>query len=89
MIAMHIADRIDCDHSTDKCNDDDHQYRKTIHQHLGCFRYVRAEMLNPDDQKRLHDGQQFVVTKGLAKGDVIIARGAGLVKEGTNVISSK
>lgn len=38
---------------------------------------------------RLHDGQHFVVTKGLAKGDVIIAKGAGLVKEGTNIINSK
>lgn len=34
---------------------------------------------------KLHDGTHFMVTKGLQKGDVIISKGAGLVREGTIV----
>ncbi len=34
---------------------------------------------------RLNDGTNFVVTKGLDEGDVIVAKGAGLVHEGTRV----
>lgn len=34
---------------------------------------------------RLNDGTSYVVENGLEKGDVIIAEGAGLVKEGTPV----
>lgn len=32
-----------------------------------------------------NDGKQYVVTEGLAEGDVIISEGAGLIKEGTVV----
>lgn len=32
-----------------------------------------------------NDGQSYIVTKGLSAGDVIIAEGAGLVREGTPV----
>ena len=35
--------------------------------------------------ERLNDGQQYVVTSGLSIGDTIIAKGAGLVQEGTEV----
>lgn len=35
--------------------------------------------------EKLHDGFHFIVTKGLKKGDVIIATGAGLVREGAEV----
>lgn len=34
---------------------------------------------------RLNNGQEYVVEEGLQPGDVIIAEGAGLVKEGVNV----
>lgn len=37
------------------------------------------------DVERLHDGKHFIVNKGLKKGDVIIASGAGLVREGNRV----
>lgn len=32
-----------------------------------------------------NDGQTYVVTDGLKSGDVIIAEGAGLLKDGTRV----
>ena len=32
-----------------------------------------------------HDGQNFVVTGGLAVGDIIIAEGAGLLRDGMQV----
>ena len=35
------------------------------------------------------DGKNYVVTSGLAVGDVIIAKGAGYVKEGQEIISAK
>lgn len=35
--------------------------------------------------ERLNDGKSFVVTNGLDEGDVIVAKGAGLVHEGTRV----
>lgn len=38
---------------------------------------------------RLNDGNRYVVESGLNVGDVIIAEGAGLVKEGTAVQSQK
>lgn len=31
------------------------------------------------------NGSQYIVTEGLAKGDVIVAEGAGLIKEGTEI----
>lgn len=34
---------------------------------------------------RLNNGTEYVVEEGLQPGDVIIAEGAGLVKEGVNV----
>lgn len=37
------------------------------------------------DVERLNDGQHFVVKQGLKAGDVIIASGAGLVREGASV----
>jgi len=33
----------------------------------------------------LSDGQEYVVLSGLEAGDVIIAEGAGLIREGTQV----
>ena len=33
----------------------------------------------------LNDGQEYVVLSGLEAGDVIIAEGAGLIREGTQV----
>lgn len=41
------------------------------------------------DVERLHDGTHFIVNKGLKKGDVIIAKGAGLVREGAEVKTKK
>lgn len=38
---------------------------------------------------KINDGKQFIVTGGLSEGDVIIAEGAGLVREGTAVQSKK
>lgn len=35
------------------------------------------------------DGKTYVVTSGLAVGDVIVAKGAGYVKEGQEIISAK
>ena len=35
------------------------------------------------------DGENYVVTSGLAVGDVIVAKGAGYVKEGQEIISDK
>lgn len=35
--------------------------------------------------ERIHDGKDFIVTKGLKAGEVIIAKGVGLVREGTKV----
>ena len=35
------------------------------------------------------DGQNYVVTSGLAVGDVIVAKGAGYVKKGQEIISAK
>ena len=35
--------------------------------------------------ERQHNGKEYVVTDGLKPGDVIIAKGAGLVQEGTQV----
>nr|MCR4958842.1 efflux RND transporter periplasmic adaptor subunit [Prevotella sp.] len=35
------------------------------------------------------DGKSHVVTSGLAVGDVIVAKGAGYVKEGQEIISDK
>ena len=35
--------------------------------------------------ERLHDGKSMVVTSGLRKGDIIIAKGAGLVRDGAKV----
>lgn len=35
--------------------------------------------------ERLHDGKSLVVTSGLRKGDIIIAKGAGLVRDGARV----
>lgn len=37
----------------------------------------------------VNDGKSYVVTKGLATGDVIVAEGAGLLKEGTVVSQTK
>lgn len=37
------------------------------------------------DVERLHDGKNFIVEKGLKPGDVIIGKGAGLVREGAKV----
>lgn len=34
----------------------------------------------------IDDGRQYVVTQGLAPGDVIVARGAGLIKEGEQIL---
>ena len=36
-----------------------------------------------------NDGEHFVVTSGLVPGDVIIAEGAGLVKDGIEVTEKK
>lgn len=36
-----------------------------------------------------HDGQRFVVTNGLAVGDIIIAEGAGLLRDGMQVKAKK
>ena len=38
---------------------------------------------------KINNGKQFIVTGGLAEGDIIIAEGAGLVREGTAVESKK
>lgn len=38
---------------------------------------------------RLNNGTEYVVEEGLKAGDVIIAEGAGLVKEGAKVVSQK
>ena len=35
------------------------------------------------------DGKYYVVTSGLNVGDIIVAKGAGYVKEGQEIISSK
>ena len=37
----------------------------------------------------LNNGHQYVVTSGLKPGDVIIAKGAGLVQEGQKVKGEK
>lgn len=37
------------------------------------------------DVEKLNDGSLFIVRKGLVQGDVIIGKGAGLVREGTRV----
>lgn len=37
---------------------------------------------------KINNGREFIVTGGLVEGDVIIAEGAGLVREGTKVSSS-
>lgn len=34
------------------------------------------------------NGYQYIVTDGLAKGDVIVSEGAGLIKEGTEIITN-
>ena len=39
----------------------------------------------PVELYRLNNGNEYVVEEGLQPGDVIIAEGAGLVKEGTRV----
>ena len=38
--------------------------------------------------ERATDGKSYVVTKGLKAGEVIIAKGAGFVKEGTKIVKS-
>lgn len=38
---------------------------------------------------KINDGQQYIVNEGLSVGDVIIARGAGLVQQGTKVKNGK
>ena len=40
------------------------------------------------DVEKVTDGKSYVVTNGLNPGDVIIAKGAGFVKEGTEIIES-
>lgn len=37
----------------------------------------------------VNDGKEYIVEKGLKKGDVIIAEGAGLVREGTPIKTNK
>lgn len=41
----------------------------------------------PVETFRLNNGREYVIDKGLAKGDVIIAEGAGLLKDGIEVKS--
>ena len=36
---------------------------------------------------KVNDGKNYIVLDGIAEGDVIIAKGAGLVREGTQVVS--
>ena len=43
----------------------------------------------PVELFRLNNGREFVIEEGLAAGDVIIAEGAGLLKEGIEVESEK
>ena len=38
---------------------------------------------------RLNNGEEYVVEEGLKPGDVIIAEGAGLVKEGVRVTTKQ
>jgi membrane fusion protein (multidrug efflux system) len=38
---------------------------------------------------RLNNGREFVIEDGLVAGDVIIAEGAGLLKEGIEVETEK
>ena len=40
------------------------------------------------DVEKVTDGKSYVVTNGLKPGDVIIAKGAGFVREGTEIIES-
>ena len=35
------------------------------------------------------DGQNYIVTRGLAVGDAIVAKGAGYVKEGQEILPNK
>lgn len=38
---------------------------------------------------RLNNGSDYVVTSGLKPGDVIVAEGAGLVKDGVEINTQK
>ena len=38
--------------------------------------------------ERTTDGKSYVVTDGLKAGEVIVAKGAGFVKEGTRIVES-
>ena len=39
----------------------------------------------PVDVFRLNNGTEYIVESGLSLGDVIVAEGAGLVREGTEI----
>lgn len=43
----------------------------------------------PIEVFRLNNGTEYVVTKGLKPGDVIVAEGAGLLKDGTEITPQK
>jgi oligopeptide transport system substrate-binding protein len=44
---------------------------------------------NDSNIVRTSDGKNYVVTSGLTVGDIIVAKGAGYVKEGQEIISAK
>lgn len=47
---------------------------------------AKSQMISVE---RVHNGTHYIVTGGLKKGDVIVAKGAGLVEDGTLVKSIK
>ena len=44
-----------------------------------------ARRSQPVDVFRLNNGTEYIVESGLSLGDVIVAEGAGLVREGTEI----
>ena len=60
-----------------------------LQDHIYVCKVVDGKVVKQRIQvEKSSDGRRFVVTDGLSEGDVIVAEGAGLLKEGT-VITSK
>ena len=56
VISLHIANCIDADKSSDKRNDNTHQYRKPVHHHMRSLRHLRGKF-HVQHQHRLQYGQ--------------------------------
>ena len=58
-------------------------YEELLEQVRGLGAY-RAELI---DVEKINNGREYIVKSGLVPGDVIVAEGVGLLREGTPIVA--